>query len=141
MEKDLIMVQLVEAIYWFDESLQEQLRQKGWAQISRAQSMILANLANGETRPSRIAQKLGISRQALSQALSEMVERGMVVLHEDPEDKRARIISFSPEMEPMCQDAIEILTRLENMLEERWGRTRMKALREALAIDWRNLSA
>jgi|SRR5690606_25229450 len=140
MKQDLIMVQLVEAIYWFDETLQEKLREKGWKQLSRAQSMILANLANGETRPSRIAQKLGISRQALSQALAEMVERGIIILREDPDDKRARIISFSGEMLPMFQDTVEIMNDLEAKLEKHWGRTRMKALREALAIDWRNLS-
>ncbi|WP_186266062.1 MarR family transcriptional regulator [Sphingorhabdus sp. SMR4y] len=112
MNKDLIMVQLVEAIFWFDEALQAQLSAKGWDTISRRQSMILANLADGETRPSRIAEKLGISRQALSQALAEMTARGMITLEDDPDDKRAKIIAFSRDMEPMRQDAVEILNGL-----------------------------
>lgn len=139
MNKDLIMVQLVEAIFWFDEALQAQLSAKGWDTISRRQSMILANLADGETRPSRIAEKLGISRQALSQALAEMTARGMITLEDDPDDKRAKIIAFSRDMEPMRQDAVEILNGLEDMLEEKWGKTRLQAVREALALDWRQL--
>ncbi|MEO9598942.1 helix-turn-helix domain-containing protein [Parasphingorhabdus sp.] len=139
MKNDVLVVQLVEALYWFDKALQQRLRVKGWKAVSPRQSMILANIADGEVRPSAIASKLGISRQAMSQALSEMVDRGIVVLTDDPNDRRAKIICLTKEMEPMHHDTIEILGDLENILEEKLGKTRFKSFREALAINWRAL--
>lgn len=139
MKKELIMVQLVEAIFWFDEALQSKLKQHGWEGISRTQSMILANVADGETRPSRIAEKLGLSRQTMSHTLADMVDRRMIRMEKDPNDKRALIIVFSEEIEPMRNDAISILESLEVMLERKWGKGRTKSVREALAIEWRQL--
>jgi DNA-binding MarR family transcriptional regulator len=80
MRTDLIMVRLVEAIYWFDETLQKRLDALGFHGITRAQSIILANIANGEIRPARLAEKLGISKQGISQALGDMQSRGMINL-------------------------------------------------------------
>lgn len=133
------MVQLVESIYWFDEALQRRLAERGWSKITRAQSIILANVANGEVRPARLAEKLGISKQGMSQALNDMVERDMVVLHRDPDDKRALIIEFSEGLEPMRNDAIDILEELEAILADIWGSTKIETVRSALAIDWRKL--
>jgi DNA-binding MarR family transcriptional regulator len=139
MRTDLMMVKLVEAIYWFDESLQFRLKELGWPGITRAQSIILANVANGEVRASRLAEKLGISKQGISQALSDMERRGMIKLDPDPKDRRAVVISFAKSMEPMRKDAIAILEELEAILEDMWGEKRMQSVRKALAIDWRGL--
>lgn len=139
MRTDLIMVRLVEAIYWFDESLQHRLSELGWDGITRAQSIILANIANGERRPARLAEKLGISKQGISQALDDMAKRQMITLQRDPDDRRAVIIEFAPALEPMRSDAIAILEDLEAMLEELWGAEQMAAVRKALSIEWRQL--
>jgi DNA-binding MarR family transcriptional regulator len=141
MRTDLMMVKLVDAIYWFDESLQSRLQELGWPGITRAQSIILANVANGEIRAARLAEKLGISKQGISQALSDMERRGMIRLDPDPTDRRAVVISFAESMEPMRKDAIAILEELELILEDLWGAEQMQAVRNALEIDWRNLPA
>jgi DNA-binding MarR family transcriptional regulator len=139
MRTDLIMVQLLDSIYWFDECLQSRLQELGWPGITRAQSIILANVANGEVRAARLAEKLGISKQGISQALSDMESRGMIRLEADPNDRRAMVIAFAEGLEPMRNDAIVILEELEGILEGLWGPKRMKAVKEALAIDWRGL--
>ena len=66
MSDSLLMLDLVSVVYWFDERLQQALAARGWGTLNRSQSLVLANVANGETRSARIAEKMGVSRQALS---------------------------------------------------------------------------
>jgi DNA-binding MarR family transcriptional regulator len=134
--KNLLMLDLVKAIYWFDESLQNGLKAKGWDGITRSQSLVLVNLANGETRSSRIAENVGVSRQAMSQMLAEMAAKDLIKIDDDPNDRRARIISFSPAAQPLREDANAILLDLEKRLEKTIGRSRMNAIRAGMAIDW-----
>lgn len=139
MSTNLLMLDLVKAIYWFDEALQQGLRSKGWKDVTRAQSLVLANLANGESRSARIAENLGVSRQAMSQMLAEMMAKDLVCVADDPSDRRARIVTFSPSSGPLREDAGAILLALEERLERHIGKARMKAVRAAMGIDWRSV--
>lgn len=137
--KNLLMLHLVRAIYWFDESLQKGLREKGWGDISRSQSLVLVNLANGETRSSRIAENVGVTRQAMSQMLADMAAKNLITIADDPNDRRARIVSFSPAAQPLRDDANAILVELEQRFEKAVGKSRMNAIRAGMAIDWNAL--
>ena len=48
MTSQLLMLDLVRTLYWFDEQLQVRLEALGWGRRGRSQSLILANIANGE---------------------------------------------------------------------------------------------
>ncbi len=139
MPTNLLMLDLVKAIYWFDAALQQGLRERGWTDVTRSQSLVLANLANGETRSARIAENLGVSRQAMSQMLAEMVTKNLVCVTNDPEDRRARIVAFAPAAAALRDDASALLIELENRLERHVGKVKMKAVRAVMAIDWRSL--
>ncbi|MDP3908600.1 MarR family winged helix-turn-helix transcriptional regulator [Novosphingobium sp.] len=118
MAASLFMLDLVRTFYWFDEQLRSRLEERGWGKVTRSQSLVLANLANGETRAARIAENLGISRQAMSQLLTEMEERKLVALHPDPTDRRARIVAFAPEAQGIRADAQAILRDLEGSVRD-----------------------
>ncbi len=60
---------LLRAFYWMDESLQQNIRKRGGPNVSHSQSMIIMAIGEGITRPSAIADRLGVSRQAIHQAL------------------------------------------------------------------------
>ena len=53
------------AFYWADEGLQNALKKGGWPSITRAQSLVFVNIAEGVTRPSEIAARVGVTRQAI----------------------------------------------------------------------------
>lgn len=132
MNQPLLMLDLVRTLYWFDEQLQARLDARGWGRLGRSQSLILANVANGETRAARMAENLGVSRQAMSQFLTEMVERKLLELAPDPDDKRARIVRFAPESQAIRGDAQQVLRELESELEKAVGRENLEALRQGL---------
>jgi DNA-binding MarR family transcriptional regulator len=132
MNQPLLMLDLVRTLYWFDEQLQARLDARGWGRLGRSQSLILANVANGETRAARMAENLGVSRQAMSQFLTEMVDRKLLELAPDPDDKRARIVRFAPESQAIRGDAQQVLRELESELEKAVGRENLEALRQGL---------
>ena len=116
MSDSLLMLDLVRVVYWFDEQLQQALAERGWGSLNRSQSLVLANVANGETRSARIAEKLGVSRQALSQLTAELITRDILELAPDPQDKRARILQFTPRSHGIRDDAQAILRNLEDQI-------------------------
>jgi DNA-binding MarR family transcriptional regulator len=128
----LLKLDLMRTFDWFDEQLRARLAQRGWDGITRSQSLVLANVANGVTRPSRIAEHLGVTRQAMSQLLSEMAARGLVDLVPDPDDRRAQRVVSSASGEAIREAARGTLRELEQELEGKVGTKAMQALRAAL---------
>ena len=133
---DILMMNLLSAVYWFDEALQTRLASAGYPGVSRTQSLLLANIATGEHRAIRIARNLGVSRQAISQLLTELEKRDIVQVSSDPKDKRARIVDFHPSASGLRDLASEILGELEAVVSGRIGEQRFETMREALAADW-----
>lgn len=131
-----LMMDLVRALYWVDESLQLAMKERGWKNMSRSQSLILINIASGVHRASTLAANLGVSRQAISQMLAEMQAAGKIDVKPDPEDRRAQRVTFSKESAAERDDAMMILSNIEQELAKRIGKRRMTALREALSMDW-----
>jgi len=133
---DILMMNLLSAVYWFDEALQAKLDSCGYPGVSRTQSLLLANIAAGEHRAIRIARNLGVSRQAISQVLAEMEARNIVSVTADPEDKRARIVDFHPSASELRKVASDLLGELAATVAQRIGEGRFATMRSALAADW-----
>ena len=73
-----LMFLLLQAYYWFDDSLQASIRSAGGPTLPRLQSMVMANVAAGVGRPSQIARNLGVSPQALNHLLAELKKKELV---------------------------------------------------------------
>lgn len=130
------MMDLLRAFYWFDEALQAGLRRHGWSDITRSQSLILSNVAFGVRRASVLARNLGVTRQAVSQMLNEMERKGLIAMSADPDDGRAQLVGFSAKSQKIRDDAMGVLSEIEDQLGAKLGRKRFAALTEALAADW-----
>ncbi|MEG1453347.1 MarR family winged helix-turn-helix transcriptional regulator [Brevundimonas sp.] len=126
------MLDLVRTLYWFDEQLQSRLEALGWGRLGRSQSLILANIANGESRASRMADNLGVSRQAMSQFLTELERGKLIEVVVDPDDRRARIVRFTPESEAIRGDAKKVLRSMEDELRSAMGVKDFEALQAGL---------
>lgn len=132
MDNPLLILDLMRAFYWFDEQLRARLAQRGWPGITRSQSLVLANIANGVVRPSRIAVNLGVTRQAMSQLLGEMAEAGLVETLPDPDDRRAQRVGFASTGGPIREAASGVLRDLETELARAAGDKAMAGLRKVL---------
>ncbi|MBN8848395.1 MULTISPECIES: MarR family winged helix-turn-helix transcriptional regulator [unclassified Sphingomonas] len=132
----MLMMDLLRAVYWYDEALQGALRRAGWPPVTRMQSMLFANIANGVTRPARLAHNLGMTRQSMSQMIDELVRRKILQVLPDPADGRARIVRFSPEGRALTRAARATMRAIERELIARLGTTDIDRLAALLARDW-----
>ena len=127
---------LLQGFRWLDRALQQSRDARGWAPIGGTESQIMFFVAAGTNRPSEIARQLGISRQAVHKAVHTLVERKLVVLEDDPNDRRGRVIAFSAEGAAERRDTQDIIVQLERELEARIGKRALEACKSALRRDW-----
>ena len=124
------------AFYWADEGLQNALKRKGWPSITRAQSQVYVNIGEGVTRPSEIASRVGVTRQAIHQTINELVELGFLTLEPDTRDRRAKVVVYTETGARIGRDAVDALNQIERALSSRIGEERVNSLRDALTQEW-----
>ena len=83
--------------YWH---MQEWLRRKwaedGWSDITMDHVKLISIISGGEQLSnSELAQKAGVTKQAMSQMVTLLEKRGVLVVEQDPNDSRAKLISLS----------------------------------------------
>jgi DNA-binding MarR family transcriptional regulator len=136
MNHPLLMINILNAFYWFDEALQAAMKARGETALNRTQSLVLCDIASGERRASRIARHLGISRQAINQVLNGLNALGIIVTRTDPEDSRALLVEFSEDAAELREIGTQALGRIEAVLASRIGADKVEGLRAALAAEW-----
>lgn len=131
-----LIIHLFQRFCWLDEGLQARIHDKGWPDISRAQSMVMVNIVTGVTRPSDIARALGVSRQAIHSTIAQMIAKGVVTLEDDIDDARHKRLSLTAFGDRMRGDAQAAMAELVAQITERVGQERFDMLLETLAADW-----
>lgn len=131
-----LIVPLLQAFIWFDDGLQAYLQARGWNEVTRSQSMVMANVVVGMSKPSDIARNLGISRQAVHTTILQLVELGMVQIDDDPDDRRGKIVTVSEKGQEMGRDADLAMAAMTAELRHRIGSKNVDALIRAFGADW-----
>ncbi len=121
---------------WVETSLLNSLREQGWPEMSRAQSMVMAQLRNDEVRISEIARQLEISRQAAQKTIASLQELGLVESVVDPNNSSALLVKLTRAGVQNTEAAAQIFTKIERTLAKRIGAEETQALRSALEADW-----
>ncbi len=102
--------------------------------IRPAQAIGLVPLASGGLHASDLAERLGVSRQAVAQAVTALERHDYVTRVADPGDARARII----ELTHRGRQALRVMRTNALALEQRWekilGPRRFDELRKTLQL-------
>ncbi|MGB9306290.1 MAG: MarR family winged helix-turn-helix transcriptional regulator, partial [Mycobacterium sp.] len=98
------------------------------------QSVGLVPLATGGLHASDLADQLGVSRQAVAQAVAALERNGYVIREPNPDDARAQIIELTPRgrqaLRVMRSNALDVQKRWEQTL----GPKRFDELRTTLRM-------
>ncbi|MCY4213156.1 MAG: MarR family transcriptional regulator [Gammaproteobacteria bacterium] len=132
----LLILGLLRAYRWMDDSLLNGMREGGYEPRTRTQRMILVNLSNGITRGASLARALGVSRQAIQLQINELRKDGIVTQMPDPFDRRANRIVFTDEGLRMMRSAQQALRGTEEILTMRLGARAISNLWRVLDTDW-----
>jgi DNA-binding MarR family transcriptional regulator len=132
----LMILNLLQGFYWFDEGLQNYLRARGWPDVTRPQSMVMANVVMGVTRPSDIARRLGVSRQAIHVTIKSMIALGVLELVDEPTNRSTKVVTLTRVGEAMRADARFVMSSMVNELARRLGKRSVQQTATALGADW-----
>lgn len=132
----VLMLNLLQAGYWFDEALRRSRKARGLPAPPRTQAFLIINVVLGQTKPSQLAEALGVSRQAVSRMIADLVEDGTLQSAPDPEDGRGIKLSLNPDRASELSDTLATLRKLEAQVAEVIGADRMEVMRAALSMDW-----
>jgi DNA-binding MarR family transcriptional regulator len=127
---------LLERFRWFDESLRALLAAEGRPTLTHAHSMVFATIDTDGTGQAELARRIGVTRQAVHQSVSELADLGLVTLTPDPADGRAKIVELTQAGRANVAAAIATFARIEEELAARIGREAIDGLRAALVAEW-----
>src|SRR5215472_19289584 len=124
-----LMLRASEAERW--ETL-TRLRQRGYQDVTNTDTTLLANLDTADTTISALAQRCGVTRQAASQQLALLSQRGYVSRKPDPADSRAILVRRTAKGHALMHDALEIVAEIEAEYAGLLGTGRLAALKKVL---------
>lgn len=127
---------ILRALYWVEDGMHTNYHRRGGVQLTHAQSLVMMNIGEGIRRPSTIAERLGVSRQAVHTNIRELNRLGLIDLVPDPDDGRATIATLNRKGEPARVLAIQVLEELEEELARRIGKRDAAQFRRVLEKDW-----
>jgi DNA-binding MarR family transcriptional regulator len=87
-------------------------------------------------RPGTLAERAGISKQAMNQLLRSLEHLGYIVRSDAPEEGRARLIRFTPRGRAAYSKIHDILRDIEREWSEELGPRRFAQLKELLTHVW-----
>lgn len=100
--------------------------------LRRAHTSLLPHIALEGTRITEIAERMGITKQAVSQLVDELEQQGVLARVADPDDARAKRVVFTERGRRGLFEGLSVLRQLEQELAEQIGKEPMRRLRAAL---------
>ena len=80
-----------------------------------------------------LADALALDRTTLTRNLKVLEDRGLIYTYEHPDDARVRMVAITLEGSTMLTAALERWAKVQEFVEERFGRERLVALEDELA--------
>lgn len=124
---------LLKAARLLNERAILRMREKTRRPVRTAHTTLLPHIDLAGTRLTDLAARLGVTKQAASQLVDELVDMGMLERVPDPADARAKLIRFSKLGQKALLQGIEVFAELEDDIEERIGSRALEDLHAALS--------
>jgi DNA-binding MarR family transcriptional regulator len=116
-----------------DEAARARINAQAGRMVARPSTLaLLPHIAHEGTRIVELAQKLGITKQAVSKRVAEMMEEDLLEMVPDPEDGRAKLVRFTPPGRAAIHHGLGVLGELEQQLGASLGEDKMLELRRTL---------
>lgn len=125
---------LLRAYRGFNERAFEKLQAYGHADLGITHAAVLPHLDIDGTHISVLAERAGITKQAMGQLVEELEKKGYVYRQPDPQDRRATLILFTQRGQQFLVDAYHTKEAIEAEYTALLGDEGMTQLRQALLL-------
>lgn len=113
-----------------------QLNAAGFDELRLPHMAVLQFPGPDGVRPSVLAERAGMSKQAMNQLLGSLESLGYLVRSDAPGEGRARIVRFTKRGRAVYAAMIDILRDIEREWSEELGAKRFAELKELLFRVW-----
>lgn len=122
---------LGDLVAWTNRRLMEKTIARGHNGLKMTFADILVNMAFSRSRRLvDIAERTGMSKQALGQIASEIEQLGYIKRVPDPEDGRAKNLQFTATTKKLIEDSLLAVDEVEQEFIEAIGEEKVAELRE-----------
>lgn len=116
----------------FNHRVIEEVRRRGHPGIRPPHSAMTRSMDLDGTRITTLAERAGVTKQAMGKVVRAMEEMGYVRITSDPADGRAKLVSYTRRGSRLATDIVEAAETIEREYESALGRKRMRELRALL---------
>jgi len=114
--------------------LSQRMVQAGYADVRGAHGCVFGNLEPDGMRLTELAERAGMTKQAVGEAVSDLERLGYAERVADPSDGRAKIIRLTDRGHAAQRAGFEIIAEIESEWVKRFGPERVSEMR-SLLID------
>ncbi|MDQ3032032.1 MAG: MarR family transcriptional regulator [Myxococcota bacterium] len=117
----------------FQEQFERDIRARGFEDFRRSDVQVVSRLpVSVGARVSDLAQRAGITKQAMGKLVRSLEERGYLVCGVDPLDGRALRVELSPRGVELLRASTEVIASIEMRWAEVLGQAKLARVRQAL---------
>ena len=108
------------------------LTELGFAELRPAHGCVFANIDDGGSRLTELAERSGFTKQSVGEAVADLEQLGFVERVRDPADGRAKIIQLTAHGREALTASQEIFADIDRHFTEEIGRERYAEFRQTL---------
>ena len=114
------------------DGIQHGLAERGFADVRPAHGFAFVRISAGDASMIDVADHLGVTKQAASQLVEQLVQRGYVIREADPGDARSRILKLTERGWACTRAAEQAAAGTTDAWRRQLGTAAMSALQSAL---------
>jgi DNA-binding MarR family transcriptional regulator len=130
-------VPLIALVHQLNRVLQQDMVrnaiERGYPGVKNSHNGVFATLDREGSRAADMAAQMGMTRQSMGEIVREMAELGLVRMETDPQDRRAKLVTWTPEGLAMAQEGFGHILEVEQAFADEFGAERYAWLRDAIA--------
>ena len=114
----------------------KELNAAGFDELSIPHMAVLQFPGPDGVRPGTLAERAGVSKQAMNQLLRSLEGSGYIVRSDAPDGRSARIVRFTKRGRTVYSRMVDILRDIEREWSTELGPKRFAQLKDLLAVVW-----
>lgn len=121
----------------FERRARSTLGSRGHGRLQPSHQVVLTSLGLEGSRLTALAQKAGMTKQAMGQIVDDLERLGYVERTPDPGDGRAKIVRFTPAGLDFVCDSAEVISQIWSDYGALIGEKELCQLQQTLRALWR----
>ena len=109
------------------------LHARGYTDLRSTHTTLLSNMELAGSSVTVVAERAGITKQAMGRLATELEEAGYIRVGDDPNDARVRILQLTKNGKRLMLDSLEVMAELERRYGRSLGRDRLAGILHGLA--------